>query len=285
MDHQMEWSIIEARIEQAAQQEAIEAQKRISERKEARRERLRRVRAARAAGITVALVLSVTLIASAATSGSRKPAPSAPSLSTDDPDPPATAESYTPPATPQDTAPAKVTVPPVDPATEPIAEAIAPATESTEPEAPEKILDSVPLDAETQAAIFDLCGQDPELFAAIMAIAEKESGFDTGAVGDSGRSIGMMQINTRWNTDRMAALGVTDLTDPVQCVTVALDVLRELSDLYGFGWITGHQIYMAYNMGPGNAGAAIRNGATSSAYSRDVLAAFTGYLEEMEGTK
>ena len=281
----MEWSIIEARIEQAAQQEAIEAQKRISERKEARRERLRRVRAARAAGITVALVLSVTLIASAATSGSRKPAPSAPSLSTDDPDPPATAESYTPPTTPQDTAPAKVTVPPVDPATEPIAEAIAPATESTEPEAPEKILDSVPLDAETQAAIFDLCGQDPELFAAIMAIAEKESGFDTGAIGDSGRSIGMMQINTRWNTDRMAALGVTDLTDPVQCVTVALDVLRELSEDYGLGWVQDHSLYIGYNAGPSGAYAILNGGARSTAYSRAALQLFSAYLQEMEGTE
>ena len=284
----MEWSTIEAKIEQAAQQEAVEAQRQISERKKAHRERQRRrERAAKAVGITAALALSFTLMASAATSGSRKPEHSAPSSSTDGPDPPAAAESYAPPATAPASPPAtaKVTVPPVKPELEPIVETTAPVAESAEPEAPEKILDSVPLDAETQAAIFDLCGQDPELFAAIMAIAEKESGFDTGAVGDSGRSIGMMQINTRWNTDRMAALGVTDLTDPVQCVTVALDVLRELSDLYGFGWVTGHQIYMGYNMGPGNAGAAIRNGATSSAYSRDVLAAFNGYLEEMEGTE
>lgn len=145
-----------------------------------------------------------------------------------------------------------------------------------------KLLESVPLDAETQAAILELCGSDPDTFCAIMAIARTESHFDTDAVGDNGVSIGMMQINTRWHTGRMEALGVTDLTDPVQCAAVALDYLRELSEGYGFGWITDHDLYMAYNMGPGNARTALNAGTTSSHYSRSVLAAFGEYAAEME---
>lgn len=80
----------------------------------------------------------------------------------------------------------------------------------------------------------------------------------------------------------MEALGVTDLTDPVQCAAVALDYLRELSEGYGFGWITDHDLYMAYNMGPGNARTALNAGTTSSHYSRSVLAAFEECAAEME---
>lgn len=154
-----------------------------------------------------------------------------------------------------------------------------PSPEATDPV---KILESVPLDAQTQSAIFELCGSDPDTFCAIMAIARTESHFDTDAVGDNGVSIGMMQINTRWHTGRMEALGVTDLTDPVQCAAVALDYLRELSEGYGFGWITDHDLYMAYNMGPGNARTALNAGTTSSHYSRSVLAAFEEFAAEME---
>lgn len=154
-----------------------------------------------------------------------------------------------------------------------------PSPEATDPV---KILESVPLDAQTQSAIFELCGSDPDTFCAIMAIARTESHFDTDAVGDNGVSIGMMQINTRWHTGRMEALGVTDLTDPVQCAAVALDYLRELSEGYGFGWITDHDLYMAYNMGPGNARTALNAGTTSSHYSRSVLAAFEECAAEME---
>lgn len=145
-----------------------------------------------------------------------------------------------------------------------------------------KLLESVPLDAETQAAILELCGGDRDTFCAVMAIAWVESRFDTEAVGDNGVSIGMMQVNTRWHTGRMEALGVTDLTDPVQCAAVALDYLWELSEGYGFGWITDHSLYMAYNMGPGNARTALNAGTTSSHYSRSVLAAFEECAAEME---
>mgnify|MGYP000823856211 CR=1 FL=1 len=162
-----------------------------------------------------------------------------------------------------------------------------PSSEVSTPEAtdPVKILESVPLDAQTQSAIFELCGSDPDTFCAIMAIARTESHFDTDAVGDNGVSIGMMQINTRWHTGRMEALGVTDLTDPVQCAAVALDYLRELSEGYGFGWITDHSLYMAYNMGPGNARIAIDSGTASSGYSRAALTAYGDYTLEMEATQ
>lgn len=139
------------------------------------------------------------------------------------------------------------------------------------------------LDAETQWAIYQECGYDNSLFCTVMAIAAKETvGFDLDAVGDNGNSLGIMQINTRWHTERMDALGVTDLTDPVQCVAVAIDYLAELESRYGYALEDG-TLLMAYNMGPSGARSALDAGITATDYSREVLALYQGFMEEMEG--
>lgn len=181
-------------------------------------------------------------------------------------------------------------------ATQPPAPAATPAPAQQETEIPEdnaselwsddgtlhriKPLD-VDLDAETQWAIYEACEYDPGLFCLVMAIAEHESGFDPQTVGDNGQSLGMMQINTRWHTGRMEALGVTDLTDPVQCAAVAIDYLQELESRYGFEPLS-HELLMGYNFGPGGARKALEEGRTSSAYSREVMTVYQGYLEELE---
>ena len=127
----------------------------------------------------------------------------------------------------------------------------------------------VALDAETQWAIYEACGYDPGLFSLVMAIAEHESEFKPDLQGDNGQSLGMMQINTRWHTDRMEALGVTDLTDPVQCAAVAIDYLQELESRYGFE-AESEALLMAYNMGPSGARKALNEGRTSTDYSREI---------------
>ena len=140
---------------------------------------------------------------------------------------------------------------------------------------------AVDLDAETQWAIYEACGYDPGLFSLVMAIAEHESEFQPDLQGDNGQSIGMMQINTKWHTGRMEALGVTDLTDPVQCAAVAIDYLRELEDRYGFE-PESHELCLAYNMGPSGARKALADGITSNNYSESVLSTYQNYLEEMK---
>lgn len=140
----------------------------------------------------------------------------------------------------------------------------------------------VALDAETQWAIYEACGYDPGLFSLVMAIAEHESEFKPDLQGDNGQSLGMMQINTRWHTDRMEALGVTDLTDPVQCATVAIDYLQELESRYGFE-AESEALLMAYNMGPSGARKALNEGRTSTDYSREIMTVYQGYLAELEG--
>ena len=126
------------------------------------------------------------------------------------------------------------------------------------------------------------CGQDGRLFCAVMAIASVESGFDAQTVGDGGDSLGMMQINTKWHTGRMEALGVTDLTDPVQCAAVAIDYLRELEARYGFE-PESHELCLAYNMGPSGARKALADGITSNNYSESVLSTYQNYLAEIGG--
>ena len=136
----------------------------------------------------------------------------------------------------------------------------------------------VPLESETQWAIFEQCGQDTDLFCAVMAIATVESGFDPQMVGDGGDSIGMMQINTRWHTGRMEALGVTDLTDPVQCAAVAVDYLLELEGILE-ARPGDHRLYVGYNCGPSRA-----KRTSSTAYSETVMVCYQDYIREMEAT-
>lgn len=86
----------------------------------------------------------------------------------------------------------------------------------------------VPLDHKLQDYIFELCDEkciDP---AIIIAMIDKESKFDIDIIGDKGKSYGLMQIQPRWHKDRMEELGVTDLLDPYQNVTVGIDILAEL---------------------------------------------------------
>ena len=62
----------------------------------------------------------------------------------------------------------------------------------------------------------------------VMAIIEVESGCDSKALGDEGNSIGLMQIQERFHSERMDKLGVTDLRNPYQNIKVGVDILLEL---------------------------------------------------------
>ncbi len=64
----------------------------------------------------------------------------------------------------------------------------------------------------------------PEL---IQAICYVESRFKADA--ENGGCIGIMQVSEKWHQDRMERLGVTDLTDMRQNMTVAVDYLAQLA--------------------------------------------------------
>jgi hypothetical protein len=107
----------------------------------------------------------------------------------------------------------------------------------------------VPLSQDLQNYIFKLCEErdiDPAL---VIAIIERESNYDASTIGDSGDSLGLMQIQPKWHQERMSRLYCTDLLNPFENVCVGIDILDELLD-------SGNSIewaLMAYNGGCGYA--------------------------------
>lgn len=101
-----------------------------------------------------------------------------------------------------------------------------------EPKSPQNAL-HVPLPAEYVAYVVEVCeryGLEPSI---VFGIMQQESAFLPDVIGDNGRAIGIMQVQPRWHDERMARLGVTDLTDPCQAALVGCDFLAELLDTFG----------------------------------------------------
>lgn len=131
----------------------------------------------------------------------------------------------------------------------------------------------IPLDDALQDYIIETSeerGVDP---AIIIAMIKRESQFDIDIIGDRGKAFGLMQIHPRWHSDRMEKLGITDLLDPYQNVTVGIDIMAELLD----GGKSVEWALMAYNGGYANANRHIEAG-TLSGYATDVLE----FAEELE---
>lgn len=121
-----------------------------------------------------------------------------------------------------------------------------PAPAEKAEETPSVALYDVPLDAELQLQIIEQAeahGIDP---AIIMAMAYRESSYNAAAIGDNGNSFGLLQVQPYWHSDRMERLGCTDLLDPFQNVTVAVDYLAECLGRYD-GDIA--KALVAYNQG------------------------------------
>lgn len=156
---------------------------------------------------------------------------------------------------------------------EPVNELIEPAmpdipepVEELEPEPVVTYFD-IPLDEDLQDHIFAECEKYEIGPAVVVAMIERESRFNADAIGDNGRSFGLMQIQEKWHRDRMKKLGCTDLLDPYQNVTVGIDFLAELIDMKGsMTWAL-----MAYNGGPGYANR-LRGEGRVSDYAAGVMA-------------
>lgn len=142
------------------------------------------------------------------------------------------------------------------------------ATELPRSEEPECTYYDVPLTEDLQDIIIDVSeehGVAPEL---IIAVIEKESGYNSDASGDNGRSQGLMQIWRSFHEKRMEKLGAVNLYDPRDNVIVGIDILAEKLDKYE----DIEKALIAYNAG--DAGAKkhyFSKGVYSNGYSRAVL--------------
>ena len=150
-------------------------------------------------------------------------------------------------------------------------EATQPARETTEPidTTPPIILYDVPLADELQLHIIQVAesyGIDP---AIMFAMCYWESTYNPASIGDQGEAFGLMQIQPKWHSERMAQLNCSDLLDPYQNVIVGADYLAEQMDRYG-GDIS--KALVAYNAGHYNG--------TITKYAMVVMA----MAEELRGT-
>ena len=146
-----------------------------------------------------------------------------------------------------------------------------PVTEEVEPLAVKTpiTLYDVPLSEDLQIHIIETAkvnGIDP---AIIFAIAHRESNYKADVIGDNGASVGLMQVQPYWHGERMERLGCSNLLDPFQNVTVAVDYLVELLTRYK----TIDKALTAYNKG--------HYAGTATEYAEAVL----NLAEEVRNTK
>lgn len=124
----------------------------------------------------------------------------------------------------------------------------------------------VPLSDDIQQHIISTAVENGVSPALVMAIIQRESGFDPGKIGDNGRSFGLMQVYASEHTDRCVRLDAVNLLDPYQNVRVGVDILAELmSHGKSLSWVL-----MAYNGGMSYAGQMSADGNVSS-YAIDVM--------------
>lgn len=121
-----------------------------------------------------------------------------------------------------------------------------------------------------QVYLWCVCQETGVDYYMVLALIERESGYRWYATGDSGRSKGLMQIQERWHTERMEALGVEDLYNPYSNIRVGVNYLKELQDRYLESG-GAHRVLMAYNMGASGARKLWEDGTYSTAYSTQIL--------------
>ena len=98
---------------------------------------------------------------------------------------------------------------------------------------PETVYFDVPLSHEVQDTIFAECEKYGISPAIVVAQIERESRFNTYAIGDDGRSFGLMQIKVKCHLQRMIDLDCTAIFDPCKNVAVGIDYLAEQLKRYG----------------------------------------------------
>lgn len=103
----------------------------------------------------------------------------------------------------------------------------------------------IPLDEELQIWVFDYCEDKHINPYLVFAMCERESNYNADEVGDSGNSLGIMQIQPKWHQWRMDKLGLFDWMDATQNIMIGIDILL---DLYSKNEDTAW-VLMAYNGG------------------------------------
>ena len=140
--------------------------------------------------------------------------------------------------------------------------------EPAAPAEPERTYYDVPLTEDLQDIIIDISAERAVDPALVLAILEKEPGYDPAAAGDNGKSQGLMQIWRSAHESRMEKLGAVNLYDPYDNILVGIDILAEKLESYE----DVEKALIAYNAG--DAGAKklyFEKGIYSNRYSQAVM--------------
>ena len=113
------------------------------------------------------------------------------------------------------------------------------------------IRDEIPLSYENQIYLRAACEESGIPLPLALAVIQQETQFQN-VTGDNGNSLGFMQIQPKWNQERMERLGVTDLMDPLSNFRVGCDLLGELLGKYELkealtSYNSGHAGHNAYS--------------------------------------
>ena len=108
----------------------------------------------------------------------------------------------------------------------------------------------IPLSKELQDYTRKICEEYGNVDETLVyALIKQESNFRVKALGDNGRSKGLMQIQEIWHKERMKKLGVDSLMTAKGNIRVGVDILSEKIDKYNdLG-----KALTAYNAGDGGA--------------------------------
>ena len=108
----------------------------------------------------------------------------------------------------------------------------------------------IPLSKELQDYTRKICEKYGNLDETLVyALIKQESNFRVKALGDNGKSKGLMQIQEIWHKERMKKLGVDSLMTAKGNIRVGIDILSEKIDKYNdLG-----KALTAYNAGDGGA--------------------------------
>ena len=96
---------------------------------------------------------------------------------------------------------------------------------------PAYLIEEIELSEELQTSLYSACEEFGVPYELAISVVWKESRFHN-SVGDSGNSLGYMQIQPRWHQDKMEALVVDDLMDPSGNFRVGCMILSQLLSQY-----------------------------------------------------
>ncbi len=141
----------------------------------------------------------------------------------------------------------------------------------------ETMIYNIPLADELQEYTFGLCKENNLDYEMVLAMMDQESDYKEKMISKT-NDYGLMQINKVNHGWLKEKLGIEDFLDAEQNILAGIIMLSELAGKYD----DPHQVLMAYNNGETGAKRLWEQGATTSEYSREVIARAKEFKKEEE---